>query len=151
VRDRPAPADKHEVPPPHQRSDERVDAFCRVVRCIVGSGQLQALTRLNASHPHAERVAMEQAVMSSAWSRAMPGEHAAEWVRAVQPLDPGIEDVEADMQLVVLVAGLRRDLVEAASRGDDGAEERLAAARETFGEPGRDEILRLIQDVFAEQ
>jgi hypothetical protein len=116
----------------------------------VGSGQVEALARLNAGQ-NAGRAALEQAVMSSAWSRAMPGEHAAGWVRVVQPLDPAIEDVEPDMQLVVLVAGLRRDLLEAAGKGDEGAEKRLAAARETFGGPGREEMLRLIQDVFAER
>jgi hypothetical protein len=150
VRDRPRTADTDDVPPAAQKSDATVDAFCRVVRCIVGSGQVDALARLNAG-PGAERAALEQAVMSSAWSRAMPGEHAAGWVRVVQPLDPPIEDVEADMQLVVLVAGLRRDLLEKAANGEDGAEERLTAAREAFGEPGREEILRLIQDVFAEK
>lgn len=150
MRDRPTPADTHEVPRTATRSDETVDAFCRVVRCIVGSGQVEALARLNAGQG-AQRAALEQAVMSSAWSRAMPGEHAAGWVRVVQPLDPVIEDVEPDMQLVVLVAGLRRDLAEAAGRGDEDARARLTAAREAFGEPGRDEILRLIQDVFANQ
>lgn len=143
-------ADIHEVSPTAQRSDESVDAFCRVVRCIVGSGQVEALARLDVGEG-GERAALEQAVMSSAWSRAMPGEHAAGWVRVVQPLDPPIEDVAADMQLVVLVAGLRRDLLEAVSNGVEGADKRLEAARETFGEPGRDEILRLIQDVFAEK
>jgi hypothetical protein len=116
----------------------------------VGSGQVEALARLSVADG-GERAALEQAVMSSAWSRAMPGEHAAGWVRVVQPLDPPIEDVAADMQLVVLVAGLRRDLLEAVSRGEEGADERLEAARETFGEPGREEIMRLIQDVFAEK
>lgn len=150
MRDRRSAADTHEVPPTVQRSDERVDAFCRIVRCIVGSGQVEALARLDVAEG-ADRAALEQAVMSSAWSRAMPGEHAAGWVRVVQPLDPPIEDVAADMQLVVLVAGLRRDLLEAVSNGDEGANERLEAARETFGEPGREEIMRLIQDVFAQK
>lgn len=146
--DRPSPADKQDVPPTARRSDDRVDAFCRVVRCIVGSGQVEALTRLHEGQG-AERAALEQAIMASAWSRAMPGEHAAGWVRVVQPIDPGIEDVAPDMQLVVLVAGLRRDLAEAATSGDAGACKRLAAARDAFGEPGREEILRLLQDVYA--
>ena len=81
----------------------------------------------------------------------MPGSAPALVGVAVQPLDPVIEDVEPDMQLVVLVAGLRGHLAEAAGRGDEEAQARLTAAREAFGEPGRDEILRLIQDMFANQ
>jgi len=88
--------------------------------------------------------------MASAWSRAMPGEPAAEWLRVVQPIDPAMEDVEPDRPLVVLVAGLRRDLAEAAGDGDEEALARLSAAREAFGEPSREEILRLLESVQAE-
>lgn len=115
----------------------------------MGSSQVEALARL---HPgeDAQRDALQQAVMASAWSRAMPGEPASGWMRVVQPIAPAMEDVEPDQQIVVLVAGLRRALAEAADDGDERAVERMAEVREAFGEPRRDEILRLLQEAYAE-
>lgn len=89
--------------------------------------------------------------MATAWSHAMPGEPAAEWMRIVQPVEPPMEDVEPDRPLVVLVAGLRRGLAEAARAGDEDAKERVAALRDAFGEPSRDEIVRLLTAVYAEE
>ncbi len=82
--------------------------------------------------------------MTSAWARAMPGEPAAEWMRVVQPIDPALEDLAPDRPLLVLVAGLRREVAELAERGDDDARAQLATARELFGEPHRAEIMGVL-------
>lgn len=82
--------------------------------------------------------------MTSAWSRAMPGEPAADWVRVVQPIDPALEEIAPDQQLLVLVAGLRRDLAERADSGEASAQEQLALAREEFGSPHRAEIMGVL-------
>ncbi|MEW6582883.1 MAG: hypothetical protein AB1416_09000 [Actinomycetota bacterium] len=137
------------MPPAFSRSTQPVDAFCRVVRCTVGSSQVEALARLH-DGDDARRVALQQAVMASAWSRAMPGEPAAGWMRVVQPIAPPMEDVEPDRQMLVLVAGLRRTIAEAAVDGNEEALARLTAAREAFGEPRRDEILRLLHEAYVQ-
>ncbi|MCB0882131.1 MAG: hypothetical protein KDC33_07950 [Thermoleophilia bacterium] len=120
------------------------DAFCRIVRCSVGGTQLDALSGPHGRGRKARQAALEQAVMTSAWSRAMPGEPASEWVRIVQPIDPGLEDLEPDRQLLVLVAGLRRDLALRADRGEADARAQLESVREGFGEPHRAEIMGVL-------
>lgn len=82
--------------------------------------------------------------MTSAWSRAMPGEPAAEWVRVVQPIEPAFEDITTDRQLLVLVAGLRRDLALRADNGDNAAKKQIESAREGFGDPHRAEIMGVL-------
>jgi hypothetical protein len=62
----------------------------------------------------------------------------------VQPIEPTIDEVTPDEQALVLVAGLRRAVAEAAEAGDEDAKARLAFARETFGEPAREQIARLL-------
>ena len=82
--------------------------------------------------------------MTTAWSSARPGEPASDWLRVVHPIDPPMADLEPDRQLLVLVAGLRRAVAEAAEGNDERAKSRLALARETFGEPARDQITTLL-------
>jgi hypothetical protein len=121
------------------------DAFCRVVRVSVGRGQVEALAgAAGGTGRHAHRAALEQAVMTSAWSSARPGEPAADWLRVVQPIEPGLHELAPDRQLLLLVAGLRRTVAEAAQAGDETAKSRLALARESFGEPARDQIVTLL-------
>jgi hypothetical protein len=121
------------------------DAFCRVVRVSVGRRQIEALTSASGRTGRRERrAALEQAVMASAWSSARPGESAAEWLRVVHPIEPALADLGPDRQLLLLVAGLRRTVAAAAEAGDDTAKARLALARETFGEPARDQIVSLL-------
>jgi hypothetical protein len=120
---------------------EADDAFVRVVRITVGRRQVDALT--GDAGRRGKRAALEQAVMTSAWSSARPGDRASDWVRVVHPIDPPLEDLAPDRQLLLLVAGLRRSVVQAAG-GDDQAKSRLALARETFGEPAREQIGMLL-------
>lgn len=120
------------------------DAFCRIVRCTVGRVQVDAIADASGRGRRGRRDALEQAVMTSAWSRAMPGEPAADWVRVIQPIDPALDDLGPDRQLLVLVAGLRRDVADRAGDGDDEAQARVAAAREAFGEPNRAEIMGVL-------
>ena len=89
--------------------------------------------------------ALHQAVMTSAWSHAMPGEPAAAWVRVVQPIHPPLEHIQPEQPLLVLVAGLRRNVAEGAERGEERATERMIAAREAFGEPERERLASLLQ------
>ncbi len=131
-------------------SDE--DAFCRVVRVSVGRGQIEAIAGAGGRAGRRERrAALEQAVMTSAWSSARPGEPAADWLRVVHPIAPGMDDLAPDRQLLLLVAGLRRAVAEAARSGDDAAKSRLALARETFGEPARDQIVTLLAQAAARE
>ena len=97
------------------------------------------------------RAALEQAVMTSAWSSARPGEPAADWLRVVHPIEPPMDDLAPDRQLLLLVAGLRRTVAEAARAGDTEAKSRLALARETFGEPARDQIVTLLARAAARE
>jgi len=128
------------------------DAFCRVVRVSVGRGQIEAMAAANGRPGRRERrAALEQAVMTSAWSSARPGEPASDWLRVVHPIAPGIEDLAPDRQLLLLVAGLRRAVADAAHSGDDAAKSRLALARETFGEPARDQIVMLLAQAAARE
>lgn len=121
------------------------DAFCRIVRVSVGRQQIDALADVaGRGGRRTRRAALEQAVMTSAWSSARPGEPAADWLRVVHPIDPGMDDLAPDRQLLLLVAGLRRTVAEAAQAGDVDAKSRLALARETFGEPARDQIVTLL-------
>jgi hypothetical protein len=121
------------------------DAFCRVVRISVGRRQVEALAAATGwSGRRARRKALEQAVMTTAWSRARPGEPASEWLRVVHPIEPDIDGLAPDRQLLLLVAGVRRALAEAADAGDGDAKTRLARARESFGEPARDQIVTLL-------
>ena len=110
----------------------------------MGGTQLDALSGVAGRGRKARQQALEQAVMTSAWSRAMPGEPAADWVRIVQPIDPALEDITTDQQLLVLVAGLRRDLALRADRGEDAARKQLESVREEFGEPHRAEIMGVL-------
>jgi hypothetical protein len=125
------------------------DAFCRIVRVQVGRRQVEAMSANGGRK--GRRAALEQAVMTSAWSSARPGEPAAEWLRVVHPIEPGLDDLAPDRQLLLLVAGLRRTLAEAAEAGDTAAKSRLALARETFGEPGRDQIVTLLAQAAARE
>jgi len=118
------------------------DVFCRIVRIQVGRRQIEAMSP-NAGRK-GRRAALEQAVMTSAWSSARPGEPAADWLRVVHPIEPGLDDLAPDRQLLLLVAGLRRTVAEAAGSGDTVAKSRLALAREGFGEPARDQIVTLL-------
>ena len=118
------------------------DAFVRVVRITVGRRQVDALT--GDAGRRGKRAALEQAVMTSAWSSARPGDPAGDWVRVVHPIDPPLEALAPDRQLLLLVAGLRRSVVQAAGGDDDDAKSRLALARETFGEPAREQIGMLL-------
>jgi hypothetical protein len=120
---------------------ESDDAFVRVVRITVGRRQVDALA--GDSGRRAKRAALEQAVMTSAWSSARPGDAASDWLRVVHPIDPPLDALAPDRQLLLLVAGLRRSVVQAAG-DDDDAKSRLALARETFGEPGREQIGMLL-------
>jgi hypothetical protein len=128
---------------------ETDDAFCRVVRITVGRRQVEAL----ATDPgrKARRAALEQAVMTSAWSSAKPGEPAAEWLRVVHPIEPRLDDLGPDRQMLVLVAGLRRAVAAAAHSGDTEAKSRLALARESFGEPAREQIVHLLARAAAHE
>ena len=117
------------------------DAFVRVVRITVGRRQVDALA--GDAGRRGKRAALEQAVMTSAWSSARPGDRASDWVRVVHPIDPPLDALAPDRQLLLLVAGLRRSVVQAAG-GDDDAKSRLALARETFGEPAREQIGMLL-------
>lgn len=122
---------------------ETDDAFVRVVRITVGRRQVDALA--GDAGRRGRRAALEQAVMTSAWSSARPGDRASDWVRVVHPIDPPLESLAPDQQLLLLVAGLRRSVVQAAGDGDDeDAKSRLALARETFGEPAREQIGMLL-------
>jgi hypothetical protein len=121
---------------------ESDDAFVRVVRISVGRRQVDALA--GDAGRRAKRAALEQAVMTSAWSSARPGDAASDWVRVVHPIDPPLEALAPDRQLLLLVAGLRRSVVQAAGGDDDEAKSRLALARETFGEPAREQIGMLL-------
>ena len=69
----------------------------------------------------------------------------------VHPIAPGMDDLAPDRQLLLLVAGLRRAVAEAARSGDDAAKSRLALARETFGEPARDQIVTLLAQAAARE
>lgn len=121
------------------------DAFCRVVRVQLGHAQIEALAgAVGTAGRRARRAAIEHALLASAWSVARPGEPAALWRRVVQPIEPAMDDVAPDEQLLVLVAGVRRAVAEAAEAGDEEAKARMAFARETFGEPGREQIGRLL-------
>lgn len=121
------------------------DVFCRVVRVSVGQGQIDAIAGAgNRRGRHERRAALEQAVMTSAWSSARPGEPASDWLRVVHPIEPPMEGLGPDRQLLLLVAGLRRVIADAARSGDNDAKSRLARARETFGEPSRDQIVSLL-------
>ncbi len=120
------------------------DAFCRVVRVSVGRRQIEAIAAAGIAGRGEPRAALEQAVMASAWSSARPGESAAAWLRVVHPIEPPMEGLAPDRQLVILVAGLRRTVADAARSGDDAARSRLALARETFGEPAREQIGSLL-------
>lgn len=121
------------------------DAFCRVVRVSVGRRQIDAIAGAGGRAGRRERrAALEQAVMTSAWSSARPGEPASDWLRVVHPIDPPMAELEPDRQLLVLVAGLRRVVAAAALGDDESAKSRLALARETFGEPARDQITTLL-------
>jgi hypothetical protein len=121
---------------------ESDDAFVRVVRITVGRRQVDALA--GDAGRRAKRAALEQAVMTSAWSSARPGDAAADWLRVVHPIDPPLEALAPDRQLLLLVAGLRRSVFQAAGGDDDEAKSRLALARETFGEPAREQIGMLL-------
>ena len=118
------------------------DAFCRIVRITVGRRQVEAMS--GPAGRKGRQAALEQAVMTSAWSRARPGEPAGDWLRVVHPIEPGLDGLAPDRQLLVLVAGLRRTVVAAAEAGDTASKSRLALARETFGEPGRDQIVHFL-------
>lgn len=121
------------------------DAFCRVVRVSVGSRQIEAIAAASGRAGRRERRdALTQAVMATAWSSARPGESASEWLRVVHPIDPPMSDLAPDRELLLLVAGLRRTVAEAADGTDEGAKSRLALARETFGEPAREQIVTLL-------
>jgi hypothetical protein len=140
---RPPDADGEDVRNGAHPSSE--DAFCRVVRVSVGRPQIEALAGAAGRATRRDRqAALEQAVMTSAWSSARPGEPASDWLRVVHPIDPGIHDLAPDRQLLLLVAGLRRAVAEAAQAGDERAKTRLALARESFGEPARDQIVLLL-------
>jgi hypothetical protein len=82
--------------------------------------------------------------MTTAWSSARPGEPAADWLRVVHPIDPGMDKLAPGRQLLLLVAGLRRTVAEAAQAGDETAKTRLALARASFGEPAREQIVTLL-------
>jgi hypothetical protein len=128
------------------------DAFCRVVRVSVGRRQIDAIACAGGRAGRRERrAALEQAVMTSAWSSARPGEPAAEWLRVVHPIDPPMAGLAPDRQLLLLVAGLRRTVAEAAGGDDEAAKSRLALARETFGEPARDQIVTLLAQAAARE
>jgi hypothetical protein len=128
------------------------DAFCRVVRVSVGRRQIEAIAGAGGRAGRRERrSALEQAVMTSAWSSARPGESAADWLRVIHPIEPPMEELAPDRQLLLLVAGLRRAVAEEAESGDDAAKSRLARARETFGEPGRDQIVTLLAKAAAQE
>jgi hypothetical protein len=128
------------------------DAFCRVVRVSVGLRQIEAIASAGGRAGRRERrAALEQAVMTTAWSTARPGEPASEWLRVVHPIDPPMSDLEPDRQLLVLVAGLRRAVADAALGDDARAKSRLALARETFGEPAREQITALLARAAAHE
>lgn len=128
------------------------DAFCRVVRVSVGRRQIEAIASAGGRPGRRERrAALEQAVMTTAWSSARPGEPASEWLRVVHPIDPPMSDLEPDRQLLVLVAGLRRAVADAALGDDARAKSRLALARETFGEPAREQITALLARAAAHE
>jgi hypothetical protein len=128
---------------------ETDDAFCRIVRITVGRRQVEAMS--SAAGRKGRQAALEQAVMTTAWTSARPGEPAAEWLRVVHPIEPGLDELAPDRQLLLLVAGLRRTVAAAAGSGDDEAKSRLALARETFGEPARDQIVRLLAQAAARE
>ena len=128
---------------------ESDDAFVRVVRITVGRRQVDALA--GDAGRRAKRAALEQAVMTSAWSSARPGDAASDWVRVVHPIDPPLESLAPDRQLLLLVAGLRRSVARAAGGDDDEAKSRLALARETFGEPAREQIGMLLARAAANE
>ncbi|MGD9570350.1 MAG: hypothetical protein AB7V62_00515 [Thermoleophilia bacterium] len=136
------------------RQPDGDDAFCRVVRVSVGRRQIDAIAAAAAGgRPgrRERRAALEQAIMTSAWSSARPGEPAADWLRVVHPIDPPMAELAPDRQLLLLVAGLRRTVAEAAGGEDEAAKSRLALARETFGEPARDQIVTLLARAAAEE
>jgi hypothetical protein len=128
---------------------ETDDAFCRVVRITVGRRQVDALA--TDAGRKARRAALEQAVMTSAWSSAKPGEPAADWLRVIHPIEPRLDDLAPDRQMLVLVAGLRRAVAAAAHSGDTDAKSRLALARESFGEPAREQIVHLLARAAAHE
>ena len=128
---------------------ETDDAFCRVVRITVGRRQVEALA--GDAGRKGRRAALEQAVMTSAWSSAKPGEPAADWLRVVHPIEPRLDDLAPDRQMLVLVAGLRRTVAAAAHSGDTDAKSRLALARESFGEPAREQIVHLLARAAAHE
>ena len=130
-------------------SHETDDAFCRVVRITVGRRQVDALAADGGRK--ARRAALEQAVMTSAWSSARPGEPASEWLRVIHPIEPRLDDLAPDRQMLLLVAGLRRTVAARAGAGDLAAKERLALARETFGEPARDQLVQLLARAAANE
>jgi hypothetical protein len=133
----------------HPSSD---DAFCRIVRVSVGRRQIDALAGASGrGGRRTRRAALEHAVMASAWSSARPGEPATDWLRVVHPIEPPMDDLAPDRQLLLLVAGLRRAVAEGARAGDRDAKSRLALARETFGEPARDQIVTLLARAAARE
>ncbi len=128
------------------------DAFCRIVCVSVGRRQIDAIAEAAGRGARRERrAALEQAVMTSAWSSARPGDPASDWLRVVHPIDPPMAELEPDRRLLVLVAGLRRAVADAALGDDERAKSRLALARETFGEPGRDQITALLARAAARE
>lgn len=111
----------------------------------MGRRQLDAIAAAAAgANAHARLRAIEEAVMTSAWANAMPGEAAAEWLRVVHPIEPPLDAIATDEPLLVLVAGLRWVVALGAGDGDESARTRLAAAREVFGEPMRAHILGVL-------
>lgn len=127
------------------------DAFCRIVRVSVGRRQIDALAEAAGGGRRTRQAALEHAVMASAWSSARPGETAAEWLRVVHPIEPPLEGLAPGRQLLLLVAGLRRAVAEAARDGDAEAKSRLALARQSFGEPARDQIVLLLARAAARE
>ena len=133
-----------------ERPPKAADAFCKVVRFEIGTSQLRPFTGADlASGGREWRAAMERAVLANAWTRAMPGEPPGAWVRVVQPLEPPIEDIQPGRPLLVLVAGLRQPLAAAAREGDETAIDRIERARDSFGEPAREEIASAIAEAAA--
>lgn len=120
-----------------------------MVRITVGRRQVEALAADGGRK--ARRAALEQAVMTSAWSSARPGEPASDWLRVIHPIEPRLDDLAPDRQMLLLVAGLRRTVAARASAGDLAAKERLALARESFGEPAREQLVQLLARAAANE
>jgi hypothetical protein len=130
------------------------DAFCSVVRVTVGERQVEALAAVTGARGRrGRRDALEQALMASAWSSARPGEAASDWLRVVHPIDPPLDEMAPGRRLLVLVAGLRREVARAAAVAEAGEPDkrRLARARESFGEPAREQIITLLARAAAHE